>query len=330
MQHKTLSRVRVKDADLGQIEAVFSTLGVVDSDGDVTVKGAFTDGASVVISAYGHRSWDGDLPLGKGTIREDGNEVVLDGEFFMGTTHGRDAFLTVKALSESDLQEWSYSLEEVESERGEVDGKRVNIIKRVTVKEVSPVLRGAGVNTRTLVAKSASERKQLTSQISRMLSEAGSARWSIDLYGWVYLDDFDVDEGTAVFVIVDYAQDRRRIRLQVDFTRTDTSVELGDTETEVEYTTLYLPKSTKFSHHADAALRNVSAFTEQATSRIAQRVAEGKSIDEQRDALDQLMAELEPLRKALDTTPSEPSENNDLHAEWLRSIAILQRIEIPS
>lgn len=154
MHTKTLTRVRVKDEALGQIEAVFSTLGVVDSDGDVTAKGAFTDGASVVISAYGHRSWDGDLPLGKGVIREDGNDVLLEGEFFMNTTHGRDAFLTVKALSDSDLQEWSYSLEDVVSEKSTLDGRDVNLIKSVTVKEVSPVLRGAGVNTRTITAKS--------------------------------------------------------------------------------------------------------------------------------------------------------------------------------
>ena len=176
----------------------------------------------------------------------------------MDTTHGKDAFLTVKALSESGLQEWSYSLETVTAELGELDGKRVRFIKSVNVKEVSPVLRGAGVNTRTLAAKSAD----------------GS-------------HDYEITADAA-------------------------------------------SAGSKFSAHADTALSGVKAFAEHAAERIAHRQAQGKSTDEQRDALDQLMAELEPLRKALDTTPSEPSENNDLHAEWLRSIAILQRIEIPS
>lgn len=151
---KTLHSVEIKDADKGQVTAVFSTLGVKDSDGDVTLKGAFTDGAPVVISAYGHKSWEGELPLGHGTIRETKNEAVLEGQFLMNTAHGRDAFETVKALSDAGLQEWSYSLENIKAHRGKHDGEDVRFIDAVEVKEVSPVLRGAGVNTRTLVAKS--------------------------------------------------------------------------------------------------------------------------------------------------------------------------------
>lgn len=151
---KALRDVKIADEVKGTVTAVFATLNVVDADNDVTMPGAFTQGAPVVISAYGHRSWSGDLPIGKGTIREEGDEVILDGQFFMDTTHGRDAFLTVKELSEADLQEWSYSLENVVSESGEWDGRQVNVIKSVKVKEVSPVLRGVGVNTHTLEAKS--------------------------------------------------------------------------------------------------------------------------------------------------------------------------------
>lgn len=155
MTHKTLSRVEIKDADKGEIRAVFSTLNVIDKDGDVTLPGAFTDGAPVVISAYGHRSWQGALPVGKGVIRAGDDEAVLEGVFLLSTTHGRDTFETVKEMSEAGLQEWSYSLEDVTAERGEHDGQDVRFIKSVKVKEVSPVLVGAGVNTRTLAVKSA-------------------------------------------------------------------------------------------------------------------------------------------------------------------------------
>ena len=70
MSTKSLGRFEVKDADKGQVAAVFSTFDVVDLDGDVTKSGAFEDGAEVVISAYGHQSWQGMLPVGKGTIRQ--------------------------------------------------------------------------------------------------------------------------------------------------------------------------------------------------------------------------------------------------------------------
>lgn len=146
--------VRVKDADQGIVELVFSTFNKVDKDGDVTRKGAFVGNPPVVLSAYGHKSWDGELPYGTGTIIEGDTEAVAEVKFLLDTTHGRDAFLTVKALSEAGLQEWSYSLENVESERGTVDGKSVRILKKIFVKEISPVLRGAGTDTRTLGVKS--------------------------------------------------------------------------------------------------------------------------------------------------------------------------------
>jgi HK97 family phage prohead protease len=145
-------RVEVKDADKGQVSAVFSTNDVIDSDGDVTVKGAFTDGAPVRISAYQHMSWSGALPVGKGVLRVSGKETQLDGQFFLQTTAGRDTFEVVKQMG--DLQEWSYGYDVVDAEFGEHDGKNVRFLKALKVHEVSPVLIGAGVGTRTLAAKS--------------------------------------------------------------------------------------------------------------------------------------------------------------------------------
>ncbi|WP_206700431.1 hypothetical protein, partial [Actinomadura sp. RB99] len=86
MDTKSL-RVEVKDADKGEVTAVFSTFDVVDSDRDVTKAGAFEDGAEVVISAYGHTSWSGLLPVGKGVIRTTKTEALLEGSFFLDTAH---------------------------------------------------------------------------------------------------------------------------------------------------------------------------------------------------------------------------------------------------
>lgn len=153
MDTKTFSRVEIKNADKGEVTAVFATLNTVDSDGDVTLPGAFTDGAQVRISAYGHASWGGALPVGKGTIRVDGDEAILDGQFFLDTAAGRDTFTVVKELGE--LQEWSYGYDPAEFSYGEHEGQRVRFLQRQKVYEVSPVLLGAGVGTRTMAAKSA-------------------------------------------------------------------------------------------------------------------------------------------------------------------------------
>jgi hypothetical protein len=148
---KSFSHVEIKSEDLGQVTAVFSTFDVLDSDGDITLKDAFQAGAEAPISQYGHTSWTGALPVGKGRIRISGKEAILDGQFFMDTTHGRDAFLTVKQLGR--LGEWSYGYQVLEADHGEIAGKPVRYLKRLGVDEFSPVLKGAGVNTRTLATK---------------------------------------------------------------------------------------------------------------------------------------------------------------------------------
>lgn len=326
MKTKSLTNVQIKDAELGIVTGVFATYNVIDRDGDVHRKGCFTEGASVVISAYGHKSWDGALPVGHGTIKSDGDAAVFEAQFLMNTINGRDTFETVKALSEQGLQEWSYSLYEVEAERGTFQNKNVRFINKVgLVKEVSPTLMGAGINTRTTDVKGV---KQLSSTIARMLCDAGEARWRFSDfgYGYCYLDDFDVDDNTAVFCIIDYTTgDRVRSYVQVDFTRTDTSVLLGDVETEVEYTTLYLPKGSKFSEHFDFALRGVKQLAEMATERLTVRAAEGKSITEQTDAYDQILAELVPLKTAIDTATQSPTaEADDLLANELVRFEISQ------
>jgi len=150
---KAISRVEIKDADKGQVAALFSTLAEIDVDMDVTRPGAFEDGAKTVISAYGHTSWNGALPVGSGTIRTTKTEAILDGQFFLDTRDGADTFTTVKRLAADSLGEWSYGYDPVEYSFGELDDKRVRFLNKLKVHEVSPVLLGAGVNTRTLAAK---------------------------------------------------------------------------------------------------------------------------------------------------------------------------------
>lgn len=152
MDSKSLTRVEIKDETKGEVEAVFATLNVKDHDGDVTVPGAFDNGSEVIISAYNHGVWKGALPVGKGTIHEVGDQVIMKGQFFMDTTGGRDTFNVVKALGPK--QEWSYGFDVVKSDPGEHEGKSVRVLKKMAVHEVSPVLRGAGLGTRTTYAKS--------------------------------------------------------------------------------------------------------------------------------------------------------------------------------
>lgn len=163
MSVKNMAEWAVKSADEGIVTAVFATLGVRDSDGDVTLPGAFKSGAETVISAYGHQSWRGELPVGKGRIEEIADKAVLTAEFFLDTQAGRDTFTAVKRLG--GLGQWSYGYDPDEFSYGQHEGKQVRFLKALTVYEVSPVLVGAGVGTGTISAKSGG---------SRLVDEAGA------------------------------------------------------------------------------------------------------------------------------------------------------------
>lgn len=311
---KALTNVTIKDVDLGLVEAVFSRFDVIDLDGDITRKGAFTDGAPVVISAYGHKSWEGQLPIGKGTIHEQGDVAVLKGQFFINTTHGRDAFETVKELSADGLQEWSYSLHDVVAKADTVDGRKVRVLEKIRVKEVSPVLIGAGIDTGTLSTKNV---KQWASATRQALSAAARERWA-DEDVWVYVDDYDPDASTA---IVSIEADEYRL-IQVSYTVDGDTVTFDDDEIEVVRTVAYARKGSKFSEHTDAALVAVKQLVHMAAERLALRAPEGKSVTEQIDAYDQLMTELAALKSALDATT--PSTTNDAAVrEFVRAVSVI-------
>lgn len=131
----------------GSLSAVFSTFGVVDADGDVLVREAFTDGQKVPL-VWAH---DWSRPVGRGTVRTDAERAIFDGHFFLETTDGRDAYETVKAMS--DLQEFSWGFRILDASEEVRDGEPVRIITKAEVFEVSPVLVGSNPETGLLAIK---------------------------------------------------------------------------------------------------------------------------------------------------------------------------------
>jgi hypothetical protein len=106
------------------------------------------------MSSYGHDAVFGDLPAGKGTLSIDGNDVVFEGKAFLSTTRGRDTFEVLKEMGPD--QEWSFGFRilgaEVPDDSWKKKGAR-RMLTKLDAFEVSPVIRGAGVNTRTLAVK---------------------------------------------------------------------------------------------------------------------------------------------------------------------------------
>ena len=105
----------------------------------------------MIIGAYGHSTVsNSSLPVGIGTIRSDHRRAWVDAAF-LDTPSGRAHYDTVKALG--PLQEWSYTYRVDDASTDFRDrepwpgAKRV--LKALTVIEVAPVLKAAGIDTMT-------------------------------------------------------------------------------------------------------------------------------------------------------------------------------------
>lgn len=151
IERKTI-QLQLKEDKEGSFKARIATLNVIDKDGDVTLPGAFPDGITVLVSAYQHGSWMGELPVGKAVINESGEDVIAEGEFNLKTQAGKDHYESVKFSG--GLQEWSYGFKVDESEEEDRDGQKVRLLKKLTPYEISPVLLGSGIETETLAIKS--------------------------------------------------------------------------------------------------------------------------------------------------------------------------------
>ena len=153
-EYKTTQPAEVAvDEKRGRVTCVFSSFSVVDLQGDVVLPGAMPpNGTAVVLSAYNHASHDNSIPLGWGTIRSTATEAIAELEFLMANQAAAETFRIVAELSKRGLQEYSYSLSAVTAKRGTWKGRPgVRVISKIgQVKEVSPVLLGASIGTRTL------------------------------------------------------------------------------------------------------------------------------------------------------------------------------------
>lgn len=140
-----------EDENSGYVKAVIATLEVIDRQGDRIMAGAIGE-QKVTLSAYGHSTIrSGRLPIGRGRVYEEGKKVYFEGYFFMDEEPSAATYRVIKKLS--DIQEWSFSLHDIDYTIKREDRQYIFELTKITVKETSPVLRGAGIDTRTVEMK---------------------------------------------------------------------------------------------------------------------------------------------------------------------------------
>lgn len=133
--------------------AVIATLGVVDKDGDVTQAGAF--GEQTVPMVFAH-DWK-QPAIGKAKIREANGEALAEFKLNLKTERGKEVYEALRFDLDNPpaRQQWSYgfTIPQDGTRRGELDGQAVRYLKHLAVHEISPVLLGAGLSTRTVAMK---------------------------------------------------------------------------------------------------------------------------------------------------------------------------------
>lgn len=157
METKT-SNIAVKRAGEGKATVVIATLGVKDKDGDVLLAGAFGDQVVPVVGAHEWKM----PPIGKARIREVGQEAVADIEF-NDTTEGQNWYQALKFDWEhppaKQQYSWGFQVPQTHTHRGKHHNEDVRFLhgsdkgEPLPIFEVSPVLVGAGHNTRSLSIK---------------------------------------------------------------------------------------------------------------------------------------------------------------------------------
>ncbi len=161
--------------DEGVGSAVIATLGVLDRDGDVILPGAFGVQHVAVVPAHDASV----VPLGKAVISERGNEAIAEFNLNTNIQGGKEwaSHLKFDLAHGEAVQQWSFRYDVIDGATGEFGGEPARFLKSLQVPEVSPVLVGAGINTRTMAAKarddSANIIKEFVGQTPDTLSVEG-------------------------------------------------------------------------------------------------------------------------------------------------------------
>ena len=128
----------------GEVSFTVATLETPDKHADVLKRG-FCGEQKALISQFQHAIWEGAPPVGNGRIYENGDKLLFDGQIDMRGEEGQAFWRAVDFNKE--LLEVSFGFYITEYSFGEEDGMRVMYVHKADVREVSPVIAGAGVDT---------------------------------------------------------------------------------------------------------------------------------------------------------------------------------------
>jgi prohead serine protease len=319
-------RVSVKEMNVGEDgkgQVVFATLGVVDKDGDITDKGAFGNQLAHLMPMHVWK--DADSPfLGVASIKESGNEAIADIELNMDLQRAKDWRSSMKfALDRGKTIEWSYGFDVTDSEIRTVNGKKVRALKSLIVHEVSPVVIGAGENTRVLSMKAYAEMQGTWEAIQSAIMDAAEALLIGDQDGFVSIEGTYPDRVVVCAYV--YGMDSTDMTYyQFNWTmRNDGTVELSNQQ-EVALSVVVANKNLKFSDQFARVLGELQSLTQRQKALAALKAEQGRPLSQaNRDRVSRLIKELNQfLESSTAATPNDgeidPNLPNQLLAQFLQ------------
>lgn len=189
MEHKSIDGLAVKAGATGTAEVVIATIGVIDHDGDVVAPGAIGVQSVPILPAHNWAS----IPLGKARTREVGNQVIADLQFNLEIPEARSwhSALLFDVEHGPAVQEYSWGYHPTKHKPYEVEGRRARLLERVKLHEVSMVVQGASIGSRTVGVKctecAASSHHEDDPELRRVLTDAKR-----------HVDDYELAERKAL------------------------------------------------------------------------------------------------------------------------------------
>lgn len=318
----------------GEVTAVIATLNVIDKDGDVTEPGAFGTQESPIQPAH---NWSA-AAIGKAKISESKEEALAEMKFNLNSASGSEWFEALKFdFEEGDApqQEYSYGYDILDSGDGEFENQKVQFLRKLRVLEVSPVLVGAGVNTRTLAVKSGligretrfHLAKQLGDLSHRQLEEALRAKLT-ETFGdektsvWIA----DIWETDLVYELYTYGSGEEKL-YRLDYQVDGKSVTVGSEPTEVIREVNFVPAKgrtiEKEFQVLEKLLADVSGFNGRARALAAVRTKEGRTLSSaNRERLSQLLSTISEVQQDISKLLAETDpegKNAELFARFQKT-----------
>lgn len=297
-QKKFTGAMKEFDSEKGTASVVFATLETIDFDGDWIQKGAFQN--TGVVKVCGSHDWKGPT-IGVAKIREAGNEAIADIDFNLDMATAKDWHSSIKFnFAHGAPQEFSFGFDVDDSEFATRSGKKVRVLKKLDTFEVSPVLRGAGINTRVLEVKGYSPLRGTWESIQESLRVAAHGLLLGDRDGWVSIDG--TYPGSVIVCVYEFDGEMQHYEFDWSING-DGTVTLSNQRT-VDLQTVVVEKNLKLSELFARTLGDISLFTHRSKALAALRVKEGRTLSRaNRERLGRLVTELSTLLAETDKQP---------------------------